>query len=204
MSRLDEELAQAVRRSEQDAADPPPADQAPVVLHLPPSAGNQTSRRRNLGLLAALLGISGAVLAVVLTSSEAAVYSKGVDQLVQQKARLAGRNVRINGKLVEGTLKRRDRPCEYRFTLTKNGATVPVRYAQCVVPDTFRDIPGMEVQVTAQGQLNQDGYFEANQIMAKCPSKYEEQMRQGKAVPYPEAESVSSFEGRTGDPARVR
>jgi cytochrome c-type biogenesis protein CcmE len=204
MNRLDEELAQAVRRSEQDAADPPPADQEPVVLHLAPSPGKPTCSRRNLGLLAALLGISGAVLAVVLTSGEAAVYSKGVDQLVQDKARLTGRNVRVDGRLVEGTLKRRDRPCEYRFTLAKNGATVAVRYAQCVVPDTFRDVPGMKVHVTVEGQLDQDGYFEADQILAKCPSKYEEQMKQGTAVPYPEAESVTSFEGRTRDPARVR
>ena len=204
MSSLDEELAHAVRRSEQDAPAKPSADEEPVVLGSAPPRVARTARWRNLGLLAALLGISGAVLAVVLTSTEAAVYSKGVDQLVEQRARLAGRNVRINGKLVEGTLKRRDRPCEYRFTLTKNGATVPVRYAQCVVPDTFRDVPGMEVQVTAEGQLNQDGYFVANQIMAKCPSKYEEQMKQGKAVPYPKAQNVSSFDGRTGDSARLR
>ena len=205
MSRLDEELAQAVLRSEQDDEQHARADQEPVVVPVVgPTAAERAARKRNLGLLAALLGISGAVLAVVLTSTEAAVYSKGVDQLIQEKARLAGRNVRVNGKLVEGTLKRRDQPCEYRFTLTKNGATVPVRYAQCVVPDTFRDVPGMEVKVTAEGQLSPDGYFEANQIMAKCPSKYEEQMKQGKAIPYPKAENVSSFEGSTTVPGNSR
>ena len=64
---------------------------------------------------------------------------------------------------------------------TKNGAVLDVRYPQCVVPDTFRDRPEAEVGVTAEGRLQRDGSFEATQIMAKCPSKYEE--KNGKKTP---------------------
>jgi cytochrome c-type biogenesis protein CcmE len=60
-----------------------------------------------------------------------------------------------------------------------------VRYAQCIVPDTFRDIPGMDVSVTAEGTLAASGDFEATQIMAKCPSKYEMRDRANKGEQAP-------------------
>ena len=116
----------------------------------------------------------------------AAVYSKGVDELVAQREQLADRHVRVDGVLVSGTLRRRDQPCEYRFALEKNGATIDVRYPQCVVPDTLRDYPNVKVQVTAEGRLASEGHFEADQIMAKCPSKYEMNQRaaKGKQAPH--------------------
>ncbi|HLV20914.1 MAG TPA: cytochrome c maturation protein CcmE, partial [Polyangiaceae bacterium] len=107
----------------------------------------------------------------------AAIYSKGVDELLAERERLEGRSVKVNGTLVKGTLKRRDEPCEYRFKVERNGKTIDVHYPQCVVPDTFRDVPDMDVDVTAEGQLTSAGFFEASHIMAKCPSKYEMKQR---------------------------
>ena len=168
MSKLDQELADAVQASE-DAA---PASERPVAAA--PVAKAPRRKLQNLGLVAALLVMGGGILALVLTSfKQSAVYSKGVDELIAEKERIAGRNVRVTGNLVKGTLKRRDEPCEYRFSVSKNEKSLDVRYAQCVVPDTFRDVPGMDVEVTAEGKLTSEGHFEANQIMAKCPSQYE-------------------------------
>jgi cytochrome c-type biogenesis protein CcmE len=113
------------------------------------------------------------------------VYSKGVDDLVRDKDKFADRAVRVEGTLVKGSLVRRDQPCEYRFTIEKNKVALPVHYSQCVVPDTFRDMPGMDVSVTAEGKLA-SGYFEASTIMAKCPSKYEmkDRARNGEQAPH--------------------
>jgi cytochrome c-type biogenesis protein CcmE len=169
MSRLDEELARAVEQSEGDA---PPAirDAGPAAV----PAASPKKRLRNVGLLAALVAMASAILALVLTTApDAAVYSKGVDEVLAEKDRLASRNIRVAGVLVKGSLKYRDDPCEYRFKITKNAAVLDVRYAQCIVPDTFRDRPEVDVEVTAEGKLAGDGSFEATQIMAKCPSKYE-------------------------------
>jgi cytochrome c-type biogenesis protein CcmE len=194
MSQLDEQLARAIAESEaEEPAILPPRSSAPR-----PRPGDHMAtaqRRRNLGLLAALIGIAAAIIAVVMSSGQAAVYSKGVDQLISDQARLTGRTVRLDGTLVSGSLRRRETPCEYRFSLSKNGATVPVRFAQCVVPDTFRDVPGTDVRVTVEGVLEQGGYFSAHQIMAKCPSKYEEQMRQGARSPYPSPNQAPPFGG---------
>jgi cytochrome c-type biogenesis protein CcmE len=167
---VDQELARAVEEAEAEASVPAVAQGAAV-----PPAAPAAKSKRSLGLLVALLAIVGAVLALVFTSFEgSAIYSMGVDQLLKEPARYSQRNVRVKGMLVKGTLARRDDPCEYRFKLQENGQVLAVEYPQCVVPDTFRDMPGMDVEVTAEGKLaGSGGTFVATSIMAKCPSKYE-------------------------------
>jgi len=178
MSDLDKELEQAVAAVDE----PVPAATRAVQ---PPS----TSRRAkgNVGLLIGLLVMGGGILTLVFTSFKgSAVYSKGVDDLVREKQKFADRAVRVEGTLVKGSLKKRDQPCEYRFDIEKKGVVLPVRFAQCVVPDTFRDMPGMDVSVTAEGKLTEAGNFEASNIMAKCPSKYEmkDRAKSGEAAPH--------------------
>jgi cytochrome c-type biogenesis protein CcmE len=166
MSALDDELAKAVEDSEADEV------ARPVVV---PEAGPAKPKpRRELALLGGLLVAAAAILTLVMTNlNQAAIYSKGVDEALAQKDALAGRNLRVQGTLVKGSLARRDSPCEYRFRMKKNGAEIDVRYPQCVVPDTFRDVPNVDVDVTATGKITSDGHFQASEIMAKCPSKYD-------------------------------
>lgn len=138
-------------------------------------------------LVVGLVMAASAIVALVLTfMKDNTIYVKPADELVKNQAKFVGRSVRVEGNLVHGTLQRRESPCEYRFTITKNGVDVPVRYAGCVVPDTFRDVPGMDVGVTVQGELQKDGSFEANEVLAKCPSKYEMKQKQaaGEQMPH--------------------
>ena len=133
-----------------------------------------------------LVMIAAAGAALVLAGLQgSAIYSKPVDELLAQKGRFTGRPVRAEGILVHGTLTKRETPCEYRFTITKNGVDVPVRFAECVVPDTFRDEPGADVGVTVEGQLQADNTFEATSVLAKCPSKYETKARGAKGESAP-------------------
>jgi cytochrome c-type biogenesis protein CcmE len=165
MSSIDDELAKAVQDSEADEAS------RPVVV--PERTAEKPKPRRELALLAGLLVAGGAILTLVMTNlNSAAIYSKGVDEVVGKEDTLGGRNLRVQGTLVRGTLARRESPCEFRFHMKKNGSDIEVRYPQCVVPDTFRDIPNVDVDVTATGKLK-DGHFQATEIMAKCPSKYD-------------------------------
>jgi cytochrome c-type biogenesis protein CcmE len=186
MSGIDDELAKAVQDAEADDV------AKPVVV--PESQPQRAKPRRELALLAALLVIAGAILTLVMTNlNDAAIYSKTVDQVVGQEASLGGRNLRVQGTLVKGTLARRDSPCEYRFRLKKNGKEIDVRYPQCVVPDTFRDVPNVDVDVTATGKLASDGHFQASEIMAKCPSKYDMKQRAaaGEKMPHAALEPAS-------------
>jgi len=140
---------------------------------------------------------AAAIAGLVLTGmQDKAIYSKPVDELLTQKMKFQGRPVRAEGNLVHGSLTKRDQPCEYRFTLEKNGAQLPVRFAQCVVPDTFRDVAGMDVGVTVEGELQKDSSFEASSVLAKCPSKYEMKDRKDKGEQMPHGPLAS------GDPPR--
>lgn len=152
-----------------------------------PEAVDEAARKRRLLMVVGLCALAGLVSAVFLTQmKENAIYSKPVDELVAEREKFAGRPVRAEGTLVHGSLMKRDQPCEYRFTISKNGVEVPVRYAQCVVPDTFRDVPGMDIGVTVEGELRADNSFEATNVLAKCPSKYEmkERAERGEEMPH--------------------
>ena len=172
MSKLDDELRQAID-SHEGLTQPEPEPPQVFAKSSTPMAV-ETRPNRHLGLLIGLVVMGSTILFVVFSGfKQAAVYSKDVDELLRDKSRLESRNVRVLGSLVSGTLARRSEPCEYRFKMQKNNAELTVFYPQCVVPDTFRDVSGVKVEVTAEGQLQADGTFRASQIMAKCPSKYE-------------------------------
>jgi cytochrome c-type biogenesis protein CcmE len=139
-------------------------------------------------MAACCVGLAGLLAALFLLGmKDNAIYSKPVDELVAQRSHFTGRPVRVDGTLVHGTLLRREQPCEYRFTIAKNGVELPVRYAHCTVPDTFRDVPNIDVGVTAQGEIKSDGSFEASDVLAKCPSKYEMQQQAGRGERMPHA-----------------
>jgi cytochrome c-type biogenesis protein CcmE len=167
--KLDEELASAAGIGEPGAA-----DDAPAVVKASAPLRSTGGRNKNLGLLAALLVMVTAVVGLFMVAfKEAAIYATPVDQLMESREKLAGRKVRVEGELVAGTLQKRDDPCEYRFRIHGPKSEVPVRYAQCVIPDTFRDVPAGGVQVTVEGALSKAGDFEATLVMAKCSSKYD-------------------------------
>jgi cytochrome c-type biogenesis protein CcmE len=185
MSDLDKELERAAAAV--DAIDPPAARPEPAASTTP-----KKRSKGNLGLLIGLLVMGGGILTLVFTSFKgSAVYSKGVDDLLRDKVKYSDRAIRVEGILVKGSLVRRDQPCEYRFNIEKRGVVLPVHYAQCIVPDTFRDMPGMDVSVTAEGKLTDSGHFEASNIMAKCPSKYEMKEMQKGGAKAPHVASMS-------------
>jgi len=175
MSNLDDELARAIETPLQVSATP--AAGAPPR----PADGfrNDNPPARSWGLLVALVGIVGVIVLVFMFGfKDAAIYSLPVKDLTASQQKYVGRKIRVEGELTPGTLVRRDQPCEYRFSVQSMGAgandvKVPVRYGQCVVPDTFRDMPGGGVQVTIEGTLTKEGFFEATLVMAKCSSKYD-------------------------------
>lgn len=174
MSRLDDELARAIEEPAHA-----PAGVAPEQTYKPPARASERPSRGNIGLLVGLFAIVGIVVLVFLFGfKDAAIYALPVKDLATQADKFVGRKVRLEGELRPGTLVKRDQPCEYRFTVQGAGAggdahQIPVRYGQCVVPDTFRDVPGGGVQVTVEGTLTKEGHFEASLVMAKCSSKYD-------------------------------
>ncbi|MET0286858.1 MAG: cytochrome c maturation protein CcmE [Polyangiales bacterium] len=144
-----------------------------------------------IGIVVALLG--GALAAILLgsTASDAFVYSKLVDEVMTKPKDFAGRELRVEGDLKPGSIKFREDPCEYRFVVQKAGQEMPVQFSQCVVPDTFRD--GMGISVVVQGKLTKEGdAFVANQVIPRCPSKYEMQQKKQNGEIMPHAQPISN------------
>ena len=185
----DEKPGDSAAQATESTEDPPTSErvvEVPMRRRRDEDEDEEGSRKRLL-LVVPLLMAAAAVVALVLVGmQDKGIYSKPVDELVAQKDKFVGKSVRAEGNLVHGSLVKRDDPCEYRFKIEKNATEIPVRFAKCVVPDTFRDVPGMDVGVTVEGELQADGSLEASQVLAKCPSKYEmkEKAAQGEKAPH--------------------
>lgn len=146
---------------------------------------SHSSSTVKIGVVIVLLGAAVAALLLGTTATDAFVYSKLVHEVMANPNDFKGRELRVEGELKQGSIQFREQPCEWRFVLQKEGKEMPVSFKQCVVPDTFRD--GMGISVTVQGKLAAAGdSFEANQVVAKCPSKYEmeERAKKGEVMPH--------------------
>ena len=100
----------------------------------------------------------------------AATYYYEVGELLEQGNSIYGENLRVNGQVAPGSVEQEAQGRIIRFTIVDidGDESLPVVF-QGVAPDTFKE----GAEVVAEGQLNSDGIFQANTILAKCPSKYE-------------------------------
>lgn len=106
-------------------------------------------------------------VAVSRSGSGGLVYYVTVPEFLAQGGSTAT-NVRVNGKVVAGSIERLPTGQDVTFTMAGEGAEIRVAY-HGIIPDTFVD--GADVVV--EGGLRSDGVFEASTLLAKCPSKYE-------------------------------
>lgn len=142
-----------------------------------------------------LLLLFGVPIALMLLTGagDSISYSEPVAEVVADPDNYQGRQLRVEGMLRQGSIQFREEPCEWRFTIEEQQASasdglqsaMQVTFPQCVVPDTFRD--GFGISVTVQGEIRADGTFLANEVVPRCPSKYEMQQRleAGEEMPHP-------------------
>jgi cytochrome c-type biogenesis protein CcmE len=86
----------------------------------------------------------------------------------QSKTSALHQRMRVSGNVRTGTIERLgDR---VNFVLTEQGKDLPVSYVgRDPLPDTFKD----GAQALVEGKMLPDNRFEAEQVQAKCASKYE-------------------------------
>jgi len=95
-------------------------------------------------------------------------YYKFVDELQSMGPEAYSKRLKVHGNVVPGSIKKEGSKLE--FLLTKNGATIPVKYiGKDPVPDTFKD----DCEAVIDGRYRESGVFEGELIQAKCASKYE-------------------------------
>ena len=129
----------------------------------------QRPRRRTVRwsfIIAGVL-IAGAVLYLVLANTRAsAEYYMTMGEL-QHCTTCSSQTVRVAGQVAAGTVQRDNQTQVLRFTMTDGTRTMPVVYGG-IVPDAFN--AGLTVVV--EGHIQQ-GTFQAQTLLAKCPSKFQ-------------------------------
>ena len=123
---------------------------------------------------AAKLGITTLVLALTFgallysTLGESMQYYKYVDEVVGAPDSWEGKKLQVHGYVVKDSIFVNPGTSEYAFTIHRNGKSLPARY-RGAPPDAFKD----DAEVVLTGHLTTEG-FQATDMTAKCPSKYEE------------------------------
>jgi len=86
-----------------------------------------------------------------------------VDQFVRGQEHLSGREVRVTGVMVKGSVVRSGQGCSARLSLQNQGVVLPVRYTQCALsePTCSKQI---DIPITVQGRADDSGEFEASAI----------------------------------------
>lgn len=99
---------------------------------------------------------------------ESKAYYITVEEFSAMQGELQGKTVKVAGNVVAGSIDRSQSPMQ--FVISSRGQTLRVKYiGKDVIPDTFKD----ESKAVVEGNLGQDGVFQARRIEAKCASKYE-------------------------------
>ena len=125
------------------------------------------ARHKRFGLIAAGL-ILLVIAAVLITKSFRSnlVFFFTPTQVESGEAPKTG-SFRIGGMVEEGTLKRLPDGLHVQFKVTDTAKSMLVQY-KGILPDLFKEGKG----VVAQGELNKNGLFEADQVLAKHDENY--------------------------------
>lgn len=115
----------------------------------------------------AILGVIGYLIFFGLTQTSQ--WAINVAELRAKGPAAVGQGVRVTGQLEANSVSKDVRANKIAFVLTDGNSRLPVTYSG-VVPDTF----DRAVEVVAEGKLNSDGSFTASNVLARCPSKYDE------------------------------
>jgi len=100
--------------------------------------------------------------------SESKTYYHTISELDGLKGPSLRQRMRVSGNVRAGTIQRL--PGRVDFVLEEQGRTLDVSYVgRDPLPDTFKD----DAQTLVEGHRMPDGRFVAEQVQAKCASKYE-------------------------------
>ena len=140
--------------------------------------------------------LGGFVIAAVLSGlgwqayvgyNESNAYYHTIAEIQNLKTEQLHHRMRVGGWVQAGTIAHL--PGRVDFVLQEEGKTLPVSYVGSdPLPDTFKD----GAQALVEGHQMPDGRFVAEQVQAKCASKYDASPNQGNPAGAPPAKSTDS------------
>ena len=142
--------------------------QAAITGNEKKELGRRPRKGLPLSFLLAGIAILGAIIYLVYANTQAnAVYYMTVSEL-KHCSTCAIQSVRVAGNVEKGSSVRNEQQDKISFTVVDGQQTLPVTYSG-VVPDIFA--PG--IQVVVEGHYTGSGPFQAQTLLAKCPSKFQ-------------------------------
>ena len=139
--------------------------------------------------------ILGAVVFLIWSSTAAtSEYFLTIDELNQKSESVVDRNVRLSGAVIGDTIKYDAETLTLTFEIAHvpgeqaliedEGGLAEALHQAAIDPSRARvkieyigplpDLLRNEAQVIVTGKLGEDGVFHADELLLKCPTKYEE------------------------------
>jgi len=144
--------------------------------------------------------IGSAIIVITLVSlayvgfTQSKTYYHTITELATLQGAALHQRMRVSGNVRGGSIARLDGRVD--FVLEEQGKAIPVSYVgRDPLPDTFKD----GAQALVEGRMKPDGRFEAEQVQAKCASKYEATPNQtpGAAQPGQTSNGTAGAEGKS-------
>lgn len=168
---------------------------AQTVVAQPKPVTRATGGRAKF-LVGGLLILAAIVYLIASSTQSAAQYFYTVDELKAQGAKAVGKNLRVSGVVLGDTIQYDAKSLELRFSIgqvtdnTKEieaaGGLAAALEAAAADPNSARipvvyigpkpDLMKPEAQAIITGKLGEDGVFHADELLLKCPTRYEESL----------------------------
>jgi len=107
-------------------------------------------------------------------------YYLTLDELASKSNEMTGRGIRVNAAVDKESVVYNAQAITLQFDLVD---PVSGERRTVVYNDPMPDLFMKSESVIVEGTLANTGTFEAHTILVKCPSKYEEKIEKGEAVP---------------------
>lgn len=124
-------------------------------------------KTRRAALILGGLGALGLASALVLNAFQSNMVFFFSPSQVKANEAPRDRSFRIGGLVEEGSIVRESKGLTVRFVVTDLAEKIPVTYTG-LLPDLFKEGKG----VVAQGKLDAEGLFRADQVLAKHDENY--------------------------------
>ncbi len=144
-------------------------------------------------LVGGILMLAAVVFLIVTNLASQQEYFMTINELMSRQSELAGRNVRISGVVIGDTIEYDGKTLSFTIAhipdsaaeIEDEGGLAEVLHQAVNREDTARvqvvlfdepkpDLLQHEAQAIVTGTLGDDGVFYADELLLKCPTRYEE------------------------------
>ncbi len=144
-------------------------ERSPVI---PRELARRKATNKNLKfIIGGVLLIGLVVVLIVQATVTTGAYYLTVSEIHQQASTLYGQRVRVSGQVVDGSEDWDPQSVVLRFAIQdEDGSQLPIVFYG-PRPDNFQ----RAASAIIEGELEPNGVFRADNLLLKCPSRYEEE-----------------------------